>query len=129
VINLFDTKTIFDLTKSLNWAAERQKILAHNLANADTPNYKRRDLAFPQELKESMKRLPLTRTHPRHLTGQERQGGITQPEWGMVRVDRNNVDKEVEMVKSTQNVLYYQGLSQQLNGQFKRLRTVIQGRS
>ena len=76
-----------------------------------------------------MKRLPLTRTHPGHLAGEEKQGGITQPEWGMVRVDRNNVDKEVEMVKSTQNVLYYQSLTQQLNGQFRRLRTVIGGRS
>ncbi|NLW56217.1 MAG: flagellar basal body rod protein FlgB [Firmicutes bacterium] len=126
---MLTTKTIANLTKSLNWAAERQKILAHNLANADTPNYKRRDLDFPQELRESMNKLPLARTHPRHLTGQERPAGFTQPEWGMVRIDRNNVDKEVEMVKSTQNVLYYQSLTQQLSGQFRRLKTAIGGRS
>lgn len=129
VICLITTKTISNLTKSLNWAAERQKILSHNIANSDTPNYKRRDLAFPQELSKSINRLPLTKTHPRHLVGQENQGNYSGPDWGAVRVDRNNVDLEVEMVKSTENALYFQGLTQQLNSQFSRLRTVIRGRS
>jgi flagellar basal body rod protein FlgB len=49
-------------------------------------------------------------------------------EWGVVRVDQNGVDPEVEMVTTVQNFLYYQGLTQEINSQFSRLRAAIQGR-
>lgn len=125
---MISNKSIENLSAAMNWAADRQKILQHNLANADTPNYQRRDLVFAQELAEKVNRLPLKQTHPRHLGASmvERNHSVSQ--WGVVRVDQNGVDPEVEMVTTVQNFLYYQGLTQELNSQFNRLRAAIQGR-
>lgn len=121
-------KTIEQLHSVVTWAAERQKILNHNIANADTPHYLRRDLDFAQVLKEKVNRLPLRQTHPRHLSGSTHQGQFPRGDWGVVRVDQNGVDLEVEMVTATQNALYIQGLTQELNNQFRRLRMAIGGR-
>jgi len=125
---LVTNKTIENLTSAMNWAAERQKILNHNLANADTPNYQRRDLVFAQEL-EKLTRLPLKRTHPRHLAASNRSGLFQASEWGVTRVDQNAVDPEVEMVTAVENFFYYQGLTQQLNSQLRRLRMAIGGKA
>ncbi|NLW59339.1 MAG: flagellar basal body rod protein FlgB [Firmicutes bacterium] len=121
-------RTIGELTSVLSWATERQKILNHNIANADTPNYLRRDLDFAQVLKEKRNRLPLKLTHPRHIAGSTHQGRFATTDWGVVRVDQNGVDLEVEMVTATQNAMYIQSLTQELNNQFRRLRLAIGGR-
>lgn len=123
------TRGIQSLTSAMNWAAERQKIINHNIANADTPHYQRRELDFAQTLTDKADRLALTRTHSRHLAGSTQQSKFGTGEWGVVRVDQNGVDLEVEMVKSTENVLYFQSLTQELNNQIRRLRMAIQGRS
>lgn len=68
--------TLFGLVKGrMGWLAKRQEVLAQNVANADTPNYKPSDLkAF--DFKEMMQRkqtsLSLVRTSPMHLTGAQR---------------------------------------------------------
>lgn len=125
---LITNKSIENLTSAMNWAANRQKILQHNLANADTPNYQRRDLDFAQELAGEVDRLPLKRTHARHLGASMVEPNNSVTQWGVVRVDQNGVDPEVEMVTTVQNFMYFQGLTQELNSQFRRLRMAIQGR-
>lgn len=129
VSRLVTNKTIEKLISSMNWSAERQKIINHNLANADTPNYQRRDLVFAQELKNKLNRLPLRKTHPRHLPASTHTGLLQPNEWGVVRVDQNAVDPEVEMVTAVENFYYYQGLTQELNNQFSRLRMAIGGKA
>jgi flagellar basal-body rod protein FlgB len=129
VKRLVTNKTIGQLTSVLSLVTERQKILNHNIANADTPNYRRRDLDFDQVLKEKETRIPLRRTHPKHLPGSTHQGQFATTDWGVVRVDQNGVDLEVEMVTATQNAMYIQSLTQELNNQFRRLRLAIGRRS
>lgn len=123
---LFST-TIGLMEKALDWAANRQKILAHNIANADTPGYKRMDLDFPRQLE---KQLTLARTHPRHLPASQTQPGnrLVGRELGPVRVDDNNVDLETETIRYAENGLYFQGLTQELRSNFQRLRTAIGGK-
>jgi flagellar basal-body rod protein FlgB len=113
----------------MDWAAERQKVINHNLANADTPHYQRRDLVFDQELTKKLNRLPLKQTHPRHLAATTHTGLWQASDWGVVRVDQNGVDPEVEMVTAVENFYYYQGLTQQLNNQLRRLRMAIGGKA
>lgn len=113
------------LANSLDWSAKRQKVIAHNIANADTPGYKRKDLTFPTQLKA---KLELVRTDPRHLPNPSVSGYRSFVDWGAVRVDDNNVDLEAEMVRSAENSLYYQGMAHQLSNNIKRLRTAMQGR-
>lgn len=126
---MITTKSIDYMIKTMDWSAERQKILAHNIANADTPGYKRMDLDFPGELKKSVERLEMKQTHPSHLPGTVNKKSTLQKDWGSVRVDKNNVDHEVEMIKYIENAMYFQGLTQELNNQFRRLRMAIGGRS
>lgn len=125
---LVTNKAIGELTSVLSWSAERQKILNHNIANADTPHYLRRDLDFAQVLKGKESRIPLRQTHPKHLAGSTHQTQFSNTDWGVVRVDQNGVDLEVEMVTATQNAMYIQSLTQELNNQFRRLRMAIGGR-
>ncbi|NLZ44445.1 MAG: flagellar basal body rod protein FlgB [Clostridia bacterium] len=119
------SRTIEFLTASLDWAAERQKILTHNIANVDTPGYKRLELDFPQVLAEKLR---LATTHPRHLPGTDRQtAGAGRGQWS-ARVDRNNVDLDTESARLAQNTLYYQAVAQRLNGKFQVLHKAIEGR-
>ena len=125
---MITNQTIENLTRAMDWAAKRQEILNHNLANADTPHYQRRDLDFAQALTDQVNRLPLRQTHPRHLGAATVAQNKSVTQWGVVRVDQNGVDPEVEMVTTVQNFMYFQGLTQELNSQFRRLRMAIQGR-
>ncbi|HHU82124.1 MAG TPA: flagellar basal body rod protein FlgB [Firmicutes bacterium] len=120
------SRTIEFLATSLDWAAQRQKILTHNIANVDTPGYKRMELDFPQVLAE---KLALTTTHPMHLPGTDRSAGYGagRGRWS-ARVDRNDVDLDVESVRLAQNTLYYQGVAQRLTGKFQTLRKAIERR-
>jgi flagellar basal-body rod protein FlgB len=124
-IEMLFSKNMELLVNSLDWSAKRHKIIAHNVANADTPGYKRKDLTFPAQLKA---KLELVRTDPKHLPARSVSGYRSFIDWGAVRVDDNNVDLEAEMVRLAENNLYYQGMAHQLSNNIKRLRTAIQGR-
>lgn len=121
------SRTIDLLSASLDWAAERQELLIHNIANADTPGYKRKDLAFPKVLAE--KRLALAVTHHRHLPGSAwRSTDLPWPKRNSARVDENNVDLDIEAARLAENTIYYQAVADRLNGKFKNLRIAIEGR-
>ena len=60
------------LTKRMAWLGERQKVLAHNIANSDTPNYTPRDLKpvdFRAMTENVSRRVTIKTTNVRHLTG------------------------------------------------------------
>ena len=84
--------TLFDMTKTkMDWLAQRQKILAQNIANANTPNYKARDLReldFNREIERVMNpTVEPVRTNPAHHSG-------TLPERGPFRDDTPKVFEE-----------------------------------
>jgi len=91
----------------LRYSNERNKVLASNIANVDTPFYKTKDIAFPQVLGTEMS---LATTDAKHLGGSGSAGTIGQPEpvesqsWG----DKNNVEMDSEMAKMTENGLFFQ---------------------
>ncbi len=116
--------------KALNLRASRQEILAANLANADTPNYKARDLDFAAVLKSAMGvsggPLEMSRTSPRHLAaGTGAQGGFA----GHVRyraavqpsLDGNTVDSDEERAHFAENALHYQFLLERAGGVFRNI--------
>src|SRR5271169_6873341 len=64
------------LRERMEWHQERQRVLAENVANADTPNYRARDLAPPDFSHEvQLASLALDRTNPLHITAQGGGGG------------------------------------------------------
>ncbi|MCR8642198.1 flagellar basal body rod protein FlgB [Paenibacillus sp. N1-5-1-14] len=125
------------LERSIDASATRQKVVANNIANVDTPNFKRSEVAFEelleQQLNTSGKQLTGVRTDPRHFyIGAKPLSAIT-PE---LRTDnttamnnnKNNVDIDYEMSLMAKNQLRYNTLVQQLNHEFQSVRTVIEGR-
>lgn len=125
------------LEQSLNAATLRQQVIAHNIANGDTPNFKRSELRFEELLERELSgqtTLEGYRTDPRHFyIGGRKQGGIPQSQ--IVRDDsttmnnnQNNVDIDYEMALLAKNQLRYNTMAQQVNNELKKLRTVIGGR-
>jgi len=118
------------LERGLDFAAQRQELLASNIANVETLDYKRRDLDFESLLKgleEQNKRINLTRTSPRHLSGsvKNEEGFPVEEESITIRDDGSSIDVEREMATLLENGLYYQTLSKLTSGKFNLLRTVL----
>jgi flagellar basal-body rod protein FlgB len=121
---------------ALGLRAQRQQLLASNIANADTPNYKARDVDFTKALQGALERSgapagELAKTAPGHLPAQGKVaiGGL-EPQYRTVvqgSVDGNTVDMDVERNQFTDNALRYEASITMINGQIKKLLTAIQG--
>jgi len=127
---VFVTPALQVLGRALDAAALRQRTIAQNIANVNTPGFKRYYVTFEDELRRALRGgdgLPLYRTHPRHLP----QGAlyleprVHQERTTSMREDGNNVDVDREMVELVMNTLNYNLLVQQLNGRLGMLRYVI----
>ncbi len=67
------------ISKRLNWLTERQRVLAQNISNVDTPGYKPRDLktvSFEQMVKGASATMPMARTDSQHISTQNSSSGI-----------------------------------------------------
>ncbi|WP_303188599.1 flagellar basal body protein [uncultured Clostridium sp.] len=104
----------YNLMKSgLNVAQLRSKTIANNIANINTPNYKRKYVKFEETLNNVNK------------TGKIEVKTDTS---GAVRTDGNNVDLENEKVNQAANTLMYNGLISLTNSKLSMAKSVITGR-
>lgn len=125
--------SIQSLQQSLNAAQLRQNVISHNIANVDTPNFKRSYVEFESLLQEAAGRQRLlegTRTHPMHIPIGHRHGEAVQPrviqdESTKFNNNRNNVDIDAEMAALAKNQLRYNSMVQQISHEFGMLRTSI----
>lgn len=123
---------------ALRLRAYRMELLSSNLANADTPNYKARDIDFNGLLRSyqegsSPSEAPMMRTtHQRHLGGAGDSGLGGEPLYRQTTqdsIDGNTVDTQVEKAKVMENSLHYQATISFLDGRIKRLKTALKGNS
>jgi flagellar basal-body rod protein FlgB len=124
---------------ALNLRAQRQQLLASNIANADTPNYKARDINFNQALEGAMARsdaqagaTPLAKTADNHLGGASNPdifaGAVLQYRGTLQgSVDGNTVDMDVERNQFADNSIRYEAGLTLINAQIKNMLTAIQG--
>jgi flagellar basal-body rod protein FlgB len=128
-LSLF-SHTIQMLEQGLDYASLREKVIANNIANVDTPNYKARDVQFRTELDRAIRSFEAKRTNPKHLPFRH---PIDQKFFVTTRGDLvynhngNNVDIDQEMSNLAENQIYYNALVEQLNGELTALKTVIKG--
>lgn len=120
---------------ALNIRQQRQEVLASNIANADTPGYKARDINFRDALDTALSSQPrltdtsLTLTSARHIpaaaqspdTGDLLYRTPTQP-----RLDGNTVDMDVERVQFADNTMRYQTEITVLSARLKGLMAALQ---
>ena len=139
MINRLISNEMMDLVhKSLDAAALQHKAISNNLANVDTPGFKRSEVAFREKLKKAIDEkeaastdLDLSRTDSKHfeLHPSEELSAI-KPELRhqndtSLRNDQNNVDIDLEMAKLAQNTVVYQALAQITQNQFAELKSAI----
>src|SRR3954469_12346844 len=100
---------IFSMLRTrMNWHQERQRLLAENVANADTPGYRSRDLApldFGKQVEQASGQLQLALTSPAHLSGSSAPGGFPAERIAKydVRPGGKAVKLEDEMMKVAAN--------------------------
>jgi flagellar basal-body rod protein FlgB len=136
---------LFDFNATaLRVRAQRQEILAANIANADTPNYKARDIDFAGSLKKALEanvasaannaaagsngNLSLTTSHVKHIPGGG--GGVNEADLlyrPLIQgsVDGNSVDGEVERTAFVDNAIHYEANITMLNAQIKDMNAAL----
>jgi len=98
----------------MNLRAARQQVLATNIANGDTPNYKARDIDFASQLKRLQSGqggFSMAQTHGTHLApkgGIAGANGVKYREVVQPSIDGNTVDMNIEMARFTENSIKYQ---------------------
>lgn len=129
---IFDRTRIPLLNKTLNVAALRNRAISNNIANANTVNYKRKEVDFASYLRSQIAKPKISgkRTDKRHmLVGNvaKKKPRIYQPDPGPNITGINNVDIDMEMAALAENHLLYNIGARLLAGQFQGLRKSISG--
>jgi len=129
---LWTDKAFQSLQKGLDAAAERQRVAAHNVANVNTPNFKRSEVVFAEGLRGALVRgggVSLAVTHPRHIGSQDElaqvRHSVRRDNSTTMRADGNNVDIDREMAAMASNQLKYNAMTQLVNEKYGLLRYVI----
>jgi flagellar basal-body rod protein FlgB len=120
---------------ALNLRAARQELIAANIANADTPNYKAKDIDFASALQGAISgngaKLPVTTTSTAHLSGGNGESimgapvlyrSVIQPS-----ADGNTVDMDVERAQFADNALRYEASVKFVSDQAKDVLAALQG--
>lgn len=116
--------------KALVVRGRRAEVLASNLANADTPNYKARDIDFKTALQQAQSgHVPLKVTHTGHIqpAGTGLYGPLLYRVPQQPSLDGNTVDTHVEQAEFTRNAVNYQASLTFLGGKLKTLLSAIRG--
>ncbi len=126
-------------TAALSLRSQRQELLASNIANADTPNYKARDIDFASALQTVLARTTppanvLAQTAAAHFPGAPTSGDylpngtpVLYRNAAQASADNNTVDMDVERNQFADNALRYEAAVTMLNMQIKGLMAAIQG--
>jgi len=127
---VFDYINVLDKAADGSWA--RNNAIANNIANVNTPNYKRQDVSFQAELEHALKASKYTSldTKVRELNEGNGLSHIeprTYTDYAnySYRLDKNNVDIDNENVELASNQIVYQAIVQSINSEFSNLKAVI----
>jgi flagellar basal-body rod protein FlgB len=108
-------------TKALDGLLLRHSTISNNIANVDTPGYKRMDVNFEQVFSKELSKSQLEKTNISNLTPKV----YTDKANYSYRMDGNNVDVDVEMSYLTKTKLKYDVLAQRVSSQLGRYKTIL----
>ena len=132
---IFNSPMFDYLPRAMTAANMRQEVIANNIANVNTPNFRKSNLEFEEMLareiygEEPDGKLKLARTHDKHLPYKPREfhaePTIVQDNSTVMRVDDNNVDIDIEMANLAKNQLYYNAIVTEFSGHVSNLKNAI----
>ena len=128
-MNLFGG-TISSLEHGLTYATLKNKAIAQNIANVDTPNYKIKEVSFKDVFNDAKKStISAYRTDAKHYDFSIEMGksGIYSNENFRTRPNGNAVNMDAEQAKLAENTLYYNALVDRISSKFSTLNTVVKG--
>lgn len=118
------------LEQALSAASFRHKVISNNIANVNTPGFKKSEVTFEQQLEQALggNNLKIAKTHDRHFGFQATTGvkpaAQTLSNYSL-RTDGNNVDIDIEMAELAKNSIYYDAIAQQLSRYFSSIKSAI----
>ncbi len=124
--NAFDYINVLDRAADAAW--QRNEAISNNIANVDTPGYKRQDVAFESVLQQALGNNRYESMDDKvanvNLSRLRGRAYVDYANYSY-RLDGNNVDIENENVMLVENQLKYQGLISSINQEFTNLQTVM----
>ena len=124
--NAFDYINVLDRAADVAW--QRNEAISNNIANVDTPGYKRQDVAFESVLQQALGNNRYQSMDDKvanvNLSRLRGRAYVDYANYSY-RLDGNNVDIENENVMLAENQLKYQGLISSINQEFTNLQTVM----
>jgi flagellar basal-body rod protein FlgB len=133
---ILTSQTQYLLNKGLDAASDRNRVIADNIANVNTPGFKRREVIFEENIKKVLEKnkinVKLRLNDYRHMQIKGKNIQI-EPEIRTLndlnyRNDENNVDIDVETAKMSKNKIFYDALGQSMSNEIRLLRMAITGR-
>lgn len=113
-------RTLNVMHKGLDTAVVRHEVIANNIANINTPGFKRSVVSFESELKRALEdngSMKALRTNPRHTRFKRETGDLMEIQPKVImendtifRNDNNNVDLDVEMANLAKNTILYDAI-------------------
>jgi flagellar basal-body rod protein FlgB len=108
------------LEKLLSYSALKQKVISQNIANAETKNYKRREVEFKEVLENTM----MSADDSKRIKSQYE---VKIDENSPVIAHGNNVDVSKEMAEMARNSIMFKFAAKKINGYYQTLQGVIRG--
>ena len=131
----FEDGGMVSMERFMDLAVRRQKLIASNLSNVDTPGYKTVDINFEQELQSQLvgsagQGISMAVTDTRHIsTSSGVQSGLPaqarEVDGLTLRNDLNNVNIDREMSELSTNAMKFSAVSQMIAGNFRTLKAAI----
>ncbi len=121
---------------ALTGLALRSKAIAGNLANTNTPDYKRKIVSFEEQLqqvqsKQRLSDIPMATTNAKHFNNDVHAINEIQPrietDPSSIFVDHNNVDIDREMMDLTKTGLNYKAVSNMTKKYFEQMKGIVRG--
>ena len=126
--NVFDYTNILDKAADASW--KRENVITNNIANIDTPGYKRQDVDFESVLQKALGKTKYSSLDKKVRELNQDLGKLTTTSYTdaanySYRLDRNNVDENTENAELASESLRYQLLTTAITNNFSRMQTVL----
>ena len=125
--NIYDYVNVLDKAADASWM--RQEAISNNIANVNTPGYKRQDVSFEDSLQEAI-------SNSRYRSTDEKVANLSKADLRIrsytdssgfsYRLDGNNVDIDTENAALARNQLKYNALVDSINHEFSMIKSVTQ---
>lgn len=122
-------KNIDLMGKALSGSWMKNSAIANNIANVNTPGYKRQTVNFQDVLQNEMnlrQSVKMKKTNPKHMDSMNQSSiNVETINDTSYRVDDNNVDIDVENAEMAKNTIYYNTVVNQVNQQYRRIQAAL----